>query len=378
MGLAHAEFGFTASYNRGGGALLLRTVQTAAQGYDQAVAVDSNGRVIVVANLFSGGFLVGRFNADFTPDGSFGIGGVAAVDAAHNGDVQDVGIDSSNRIYVLASGTAVNTYVTRFNTGGSVDSGYGYRVVSTNLGPDKMSVASDGAVAVLYGSSTHGFDYAKLNSSGTILFNNFDSFESTQGLEEGHGIVFDDVGAIYVVGSSASRKMGIRKYNVSGGRDTSFNGGNAVLVDFGFSVQRAFDVVMDGSGNIGVVGAGGTQTNQAEFLLAQLSQSGAVLNKRAYQRGGTVASQANVFSWSLISSGSFYWVAGSNLSSSGNPQNAEISLFKISRSTLDFVTSFAQSGWLHTGVPGFNLAEALDLARTPATDPLIVGAVDNR
>src|SRR3954470_7147934 len=107
-----------------------------------AVAVDSQRRTVAVGLTTAGPGLtiydvgLARYNADGTPDGTFGTSGKVIYDAGGDDRAAAVAIDSQDRILIAGStdwkdgcsastcGGSYNFFVARFNVDGSLDTSY--------------------------------------------------------------------------------------------------------------------------------------------------------------------------------------------------------------------------------------------------------------
>jgi hypothetical protein len=380
-GLAHANFGYLANYNRGNGASLTTVVSTAADGSNQAVAVDSSGKIVVVTNLANGGFLVGRYNADYTPDFSFGYAGVSIVNSAHNHFGVDVAIDMFNRIYVLGS-TSSGSFLTRFTSSGAVDANNygnaGYVEFGSCCSAHKLAVLSNGAAGVV-GSrpGASGFFYSMVNANGAMRFSFQDGFESPVLGEDARAVAFDSATGMIVAVTTGDRNVGVMRYSNLGMRDSSFNNGSPVIIDFGLTNQFAADVVVGAGDAITVLAGAGFQTTQVQFILARINAQGQVTDQRLFNRGGTIQATNAFGNYSLALSGSFYWVSAPMILGGGIFSDYNQSLFRLSQSTFDFVTNFAHSGWMRDGIPGYTDAFPADVAVDSSANPVIVGMVGN-
>jgi len=109
-----------------------------------AIAVDSNGAIIVAGSIASltypsGAFAVTRLLTSGAPDPSFNGGNIAVVGFANGGAVNAVAVDASNRPilagFALPTGaTSSNMTLARFTSGGVLDTSFGSAgVVSTPL-----------------------------------------------------------------------------------------------------------------------------------------------------------------------------------------------------------------------------------------------------
>lgn len=130
------------------------------------LALDGQGRVVVVGSARSGPDgdtwipVAARLHADGQPDAAFGSGGIAAFAQIDNASFDNVAIDTQDRVVVAGtrylSDTDADGLVMRLTTAGILDSGFGYRVISFDLGEDydfdiarALALEPDGEVTVL-------------------------------------------------------------------------------------------------------------------------------------------------------------------------------------------------------------------------------------
>ena len=231
-----------------------------------ALAVQADGKVLE-ASQFLGHISLARFNADGSPDNSFGYFGRLTSDVGNVVAVSDMALQSDRKVIVV--GTAgQNFLVTRYNANGSLDTGFGKNgVATTDFGSDDVAHAVtltvDGRIVVA-GISVASFPQssriaiARYNANGSL-----DATFGNQGivLSGGVGIARDSVDDVavgtddkpVVVGAIFSRgglSFLIRRFNADGSEDgTNFG------IPFRTSLQQEFNsVVIQGDGKIVAAG----------------------------------------------------------------------------------------------------------------------------
>ena len=238
-------------------------------GGDSDMALQADGKIVMVGGRFID-FVLARFNADGTPDTSFGTGGTVTTDIA-GGFAQEraraVAIQPDGKIVVagessLPSGDLAialvrynldGTLDTRFGSGGKLlDSGSPGRAFGVAIQSDgRIVVAGDTPVA------NNAQDFAdflvmRYNADGrrdaTFAVNGRVVTDMTSRTDLARNIVVQSDGALVVsgdpFGSDPSRRTSVARYTASGVLDTSFAGGKLILA--GAYVGRGLALQSDG------------------------------------------------------------------------------------------------------------------------------------
>ncbi len=227
--------------------------------YAEDVAVDSQGRIVVVGYIYNGtdsDMAIWRFNSDGTPDTSFGQNGFVSHNNAAGGNYNDyamaVVIDGNDNIYVTGSSYGSNldsngneTYdmvIWKFTSSGTLDTGFNGRGI----------VVSD------------------LTIKGVSL-----------GWERGYDITLDSQGRIVVVGYAPginSSDVAVWRYNADGTSDTTF--GSSIFqsgletidsIAGGSGVDEARAVALDSSDNIYITGYSEVNSLNKDLFILKLS-----------------------------------------------------------------------------------------------------------
>ncbi|MCK6606431.1 MAG: T9SS type A sorting domain-containing protein [Ignavibacteriaceae bacterium] len=248
-------------------------------------------------------FLLLRFKSDGVIDSSFGTNGFAAtnlsqiVASVHDDNgiydleilpdgkilaVGDVRVSSGNQLLALA----------RFNSNGTLDSGFGTNGVGTiDLAGSvdfgwAMKVLPDGKILTAgfsnSGSSSMESLLARFNSNGTLdnTFGNNGTVVTpvTMANDHGYAVASSSVGKIYVgvfSDNSVGSDFTILAYNHDGSPDTSFGTAGLVTTDFNFAKDVSRHLTIAPDGKLVVTGSA-TVSGKVNFALARYHIAGVV------------------------------------------------------------------------------------------------------
>jgi uncharacterized delta-60 repeat protein len=230
---------------------------TVVTGYDTAyrIALQSDGKILVLGYGYPGTMFLARFNTDGSGDSLFGSGGVVQVSVGTYDFYYGLAIQPADgKILVGGEKGAETVHMIRFNTDGSVDATF----VATPVFDDSMAY------------------YPMVNSisvdaSGNILAGGSGMFTVSPG-------------------KTANINFMVR-YNSSGALDTSFgSSGYLLALDPGNSDVET-SMLVDSSGNIllggytcGASGTAGTCKSPNEFLIAEYNSYGDLVS--SFANGG--------------------------------------------------------------------------------------------
>ncbi len=205
-----------------------------------AVAIDSNGRIVVAGYTVTtpededeiSAFLVARYTANGALDATFGTGGFTATPfngGSGEAKITAIAIDSSGRI-----------------------------VATGNLYPAAMALARY---------TPEGLLDPTFDGDGKLA-------TSLNGAFEASAIVIDSSGRILVAGRAAGAKPVIARFLEDGTADVTFDGdGMAVLIPPDVSAWTPTGLALDSPGRIVVAGSGGTWPD-LNFLAMRLLSDG--------------------------------------------------------------------------------------------------------
>ena len=258
-----------------------RVVRAAGSG--EAVAVQSDGKVVTAGaiNAPGGGFdfLVARYNADGSLDISFGQGGIVRSDFGGTSDIaRAVAIQADGRI-VVAGSAGRDFALARYSVQGSPDPTFGDNgLVTTAIGISDavldIAIQADGKI-VAAGSSSAApgestFALARYTEAGGLdpAFGTGGKVTTAFGLTAAYGVALGPGGTI-VAGGSADTNLGdavLARYRSDGSLDPSFgpwpiddeDPPPAGIVRTAFDGYNEFDeirdVAVDADGSIVAVG----------------------------------------------------------------------------------------------------------------------------
>jgi uncharacterized delta-60 repeat protein len=222
-----------ATFGDGG---MVRTNPTTGDDYATDVAIQADGRIVVVGTMGAGKFAVIRYTSDGTLDASFSGDGVAKANIATGYDsASAVALDAGERIVVAGTGGDGSFAAARFDSGGTLDPSFGGDgVVTTHL-----TVGYDSANAVA------------IDADGNIL------------LAGEAGFCCEYTGS-----------FGLVRYQDDGTPDTTFGGDGTVITNFTIADDSARDVAIQASGKIVAVGSAGFNGASSKFALARYTTAG--------------------------------------------------------------------------------------------------------
>jgi uncharacterized delta-60 repeat protein len=218
----------------------VRVDLTSKADFPWTVAFGTGGTIVAAGETGTGGrnpkFVVARYNADGSPDASFGGDGSVTTDFTPGEDLAyAVAIEPSGKI--VAAGTAGNNAefaVARYNTDGSLDTTFN----------------GDGKVTTDF---THGEDFAFI-------------------------VTIQPDGAIVAGGDSLGRKatFALARYNTDGSLDTTFGGDGKVTTDFTSHFDDLLALVIQPDGKILAAGGAGFEGPNEKFALARYNTDGSL------------------------------------------------------------------------------------------------------
>jgi uncharacterized delta-60 repeat protein len=240
-------------------------------GTANALIIQPDGKIVIVGTVLvfreGSDFVVARFNADGSPDQTFGTGGrvqtsftsgLNSSDRANSGALQTDG-----KIVVSGSISGVPSVLIRYNANGSVDLDFGLdgSVLNTNFGAtaSRVLVLPDGKIVVGGGA----FVVGRYNPDGHIdhSFGNDGRFAGGFGSGNGalYGLALQADGKLLAAGSiyytsSANSVFAIGRYNSNGILDTTFGDNGFVFTDFTGALDEAFALTIQPNGKFVAAG----------------------------------------------------------------------------------------------------------------------------
>jgi uncharacterized delta-60 repeat protein len=245
-----------------------------------SAALQSDGK-IVVAGSSSNGPTTLRYNINGTLDPTFGTGGQVTLNNNNSGAAFAVAIESDGKILVAAPSSQLNLAIYRLNANGSPDTSFGSKGVAiipsvgVFLAPGSGTIApqSDGKILVTAQSLSLGtLVFERLLSNGTP--------DSTFGTAGAAPLVTSSL-ALALQSSSeilvlAGNTLGgaVARYEASGSLDATFGGGGQAA---GFGTDGAIAVVESSSEFLvggSLVTTPSTQGSTTSFLVVRYAING--------------------------------------------------------------------------------------------------------
>jgi uncharacterized delta-60 repeat protein len=327
----------------------------------QAVAIQTDGRIVAAGLGGSGDFALGRYNAGGSLDPTFGSGGMMTTDFGGFDAASAVAIQTDGRIVAAGRSGSGGFALGRYNAGGSLDPtfGSGGKVTTDFGGVDSalgVALPSNGKiVAVGGGGSGVDFVVARYNADGS-LDSTFGSggMVTTDfgGFEAATAVAIQVDGKIVATGSTFSggfQQFALVRYNADGSLDTSFGSSGKVTTDFGLGSGFGGALAIQSDGKIVAAGRAGS-----DFVLARYNGEGSP--DASFGSGGKVTTDFGgvlfdaAFGVALQSNGKIV-AAGSAFS----PPSADFALARYNADgSLD--PTFGSGGKVTTDFGGFDVA----------------------
>ncbi|MCH8010394.1 MAG: VCBS repeat-containing protein [Candidatus Marinimicrobia bacterium] len=274
-------------------------VTTIVDGYARghAVVLQSDGKIVVAGYGYIGSsndFVMVRYNSDGSLDTGFGTNGVVTTDISGGSDVANsIALQSDGKIVAIGYGGlggSEDFVVVRYNSDGSLDTGFGTNgIVTTNLyGSDdvanSVALQSDGKILVAGSGGPVGnwdFVVVRYNSDGSLdtgfgtngivttnLYGNNDIANSVALQSDGKIVAAGDGGDVYSV-------FMVVRYNSDGSLDTGFGNNGIVTTDISTGGDFANSIALQSDGKIvvaGRVGGGGSE----DFVVFRYNSDGSL------------------------------------------------------------------------------------------------------
>src|SRR5437667_3355306 len=268
--------GLDPSFGSGG-----KVVTDFSAGNDQGrqVVVAQDGKILVIGNTNgpSGtgfqNFGLARYNPDGTLDGSFGTGGKVVTDFNNSFDFGlAVQIQSDGKILAAGVGGSSTSFVmARYNANGTLDGtfGSGGKVVTTFASNPNVGLGLQSGKIILGGTTAGNFEVARYNPNGSL--------DTTFGPTSTPGRIVTDLGGSDVLNSLVVQpdgrivaagfsslgtriNLGFVRYTSNGKTlDGTFNGTGILVTDFGTVKNSAQSLALQADGKL--VAAGVSYTN---------------------------------------------------------------------------------------------------------------------
>lgn len=259
-----------------------------AGGGDEArsVAVQPDGRIVVAGTDSRQRFAVVRYLANGGLDPSFGNGGIVRTDLTAGEDIgYDVAIQADGKIVVVGSAETGGQFaIVRYRRGGRLDRTFGRRgSVLISRGDRARSVAldPDGRIVVA-GYNGYGMVVVRLLQDGRLdaSFGGDGIVDRVVGDIAPLAVAVQSNGRIVVAGDYDIFRSGIARLTRDGSLDESFSGDGVRSVRFGAGEQNFTGLAIQDDGRILAVGHVGphesTDLVEPRIILARFLHTGAL------------------------------------------------------------------------------------------------------
>jgi uncharacterized delta-60 repeat protein len=267
-----------------------------------AVAMQSDGKIVVSVRSSIGDFVLVRYNPNGSLDGAFGSGGIVTTDVSSSEDnANAVTIQPDGKI--VAAGYGYSDFaLARYNSNGSLDSMFGVGgLVATPIGSafanaSDVMLQSDGMIVVAgtaFNGSNYDFAVARYNTNGSLdtAFGSGGTVMTPIGLnhDEAYTVTLQSDGKIVAAGDiNQGHGAALVRYNSNGSLDETFgSGGKVTTLSLG-SPYRVHDVALQSNGKIVAAGP-----NDYDFALVRYEPDG--LLDATFNDRGIVTTDFGVF-----------------------------------------------------------------------------------
>ena len=264
-----------------------------ATGYAYGITVQSDSKIVVVGSTSTnnGDFLVIRYNADGTLDTSFDTDGKVSTDFSGAANEAYAVVMQSDGKIVVAGWSGSNMALARYNTDGSLDTGFDTDgKVTTDFGGYndfawRVAIQSDGKIVAAGGADNGGsngyFALARYNTDGSLDTGFGTGGKVTTDFSAGWdaicGLAIRSDGKLVVggyAGNGTNNDFAVVRYNADGSLDTSFDTDGKATTDFG-NDETATDVAILSDGK--TVAAGFANSGaRPDFAVARYNADGSL------------------------------------------------------------------------------------------------------
>jgi uncharacterized delta-60 repeat protein len=263
-----------------------------------SIALQGDGKILVAGYSYNGSnndFAVVRYNANGSPDTSFGTDGkVTTAIGASSDTATSIALQSDGKIVVAGYSFIVGNYdfaVVRYNANGSLDTSFGTDgKVTTAIGAGNdfaysMALQSDGKIVVAgYSFIVGNYDFAvvRYNANGS-LDTSFDTDGKVTtaigaGNDFAYSIALQGDGKILVAGTSdngSNSGFAVVRYNTDGSLDTSFDTDGKVTTAIGGIGDVADSIDLQSDGKIVVAGTSDNGSSY-DFAVVRYNTNGSL------------------------------------------------------------------------------------------------------
>lgn len=262
-----------------------------------AIAIQSDGKVVVAGHTGFADFALARYNADGGLDSSFGAGGMVTTDFGGFDQARAIGLQGDGKIVVAGNGGmnafGLNSFaLARYSSDGSLDptfdqDGLLIAPFAVNDGASALAIQPDGKIVAAGFAQEFGpsidFALARFEADGT-LDPNFDADGKVTtdfgGFDSASDLAIQSDGKLVAAGRETSvfgvSDFALARYNADGSLDTSFDADGQVTTDFIGDLDEAYGVAVQTDGKIVAAGITVLSVGGDAFGLARYNADGSL------------------------------------------------------------------------------------------------------
>jgi uncharacterized delta-60 repeat protein len=283
-------------------------------GSAQSVILQPDGKIVLVGFLpiFRNGsdYLLARFNADGSPDQTFGSGGRVTTSFTSGRNSADkalaAALQPDGKIVATGFATSISAVLIRYNPNGSVDTSFGLdgSVLTPNFGAtaSRILLQPDGKIVVGGG----GFVLGRYNANGTTDQSFGENGRISGGFGNGNGYLYglsrQADGKLLAGGSVSYTGTGecvfaLSRYTANGVLDLTFSSNGFVLTNLTQgTLDEAFALTLQPNGKAVLAGyAAEPGGSYHDFALARYQTSSAAPRSTQFDFDGDSKADVSVF-----------------------------------------------------------------------------------
>jgi uncharacterized delta-60 repeat protein len=260
-----------------------------------AVALQVDGGIVVVGSVDATAriekFAVARYRRDGTLDRTFGGNGKVTTDfAGGQAAARDVAIQVDGRIVVVGTTSPGGFALARYMPSGALDTSFdGDGRVTTDLtatgydSANAVAIDASGKIVVAGTGGNGTFALARYNSDGmldaTFSGNGKTTTNFTKGFDTANDVAVQADGRIVAAGEAGfccewTGDFGLARYDTDGTLDPTFGGDGKVITRFTRNDDAAAGVAIQANGKIVAAGSAGFNGAISRFALARYGSNG--------------------------------------------------------------------------------------------------------
>lgn len=252
-----------------------------------SLLIDGSGRYVIGGASLQG-YVLARYSSGGSLDGTFGSGGIVSVNPGLSAGITSLALQSDGKI-VTAGYVDGDLAISRFNTNGSIDTGFGaagtaFLGISSAEVANSVALQNDGKIVVAGSAGaqilvarylTTGVLDTSFASQGYAIFNDYVSAGATS-------VLLDSNQKIVLAGYVCFGSI-VSRLNADGSFDGTFGTGGLVLNPIGSFVCGGVAGATGPTGPIGPTGPQGGTLSDSDYVFAYDTTTQPVANANMFQ-----------------------------------------------------------------------------------------------